>query len=64
MAGLLDWLSKQKDSAMSDYAGLMDNYPNAQKFGSGLINNISQHIPSNAATQQQFRILRPSTDTD
>jgi hypothetical protein len=48
MAGLLDWLSKQKDSAMSDYAGLMDNYPNAQKFGSGLINNISQHIPSNA----------------
>jgi hypothetical protein len=26
----------------------MDNYPNAQKFGSGLINNISQHIPSNA----------------
>lgn len=41
MAGLLDWLSKQKDSAMSDYAGLMDNYPNAQKFGSGLINNIN-----------------------
>jgi hypothetical protein len=47
MAGLLDWLSQQKDSAMSDYAGLMDNYPNAQKFGNGLINNISQHIPSN-----------------
>ncbi len=47
MAGLLDWLSKQKDSAMNDYAGLMNNYPNAQKFGNGLINNISQHIPSN-----------------
>ena len=47
MAGLLDWLSKQKDSAMNDYAGLMNNYPNAQKFGNGLINNISQHVPSN-----------------
>jgi hypothetical protein len=43
----LDWLSKQKDAALNDYSGLMDNYPNAQKFGSGLINNISQHIPSN-----------------
>ena len=51
MAGLLDWLSKQKDSAMSDYAGLMDNYPNAQKFGSGLMNNISQHIPTQADYQ-------------
>ena len=51
MAGLLDWLSQQKDSAMSDYAGLMDNYPNAQKFGSGLINNISQHIPTQADYQ-------------
>lgn len=47
MAGLLDWLSKQKDSAMNDYSGLMNNYPNAQNFGNGLINNISQHIPSN-----------------
>ncbi|MGZ5053315.1 MAG: hypothetical protein ACXWAT_00070 [Methylobacter sp.] len=47
MAGLLDYLSAQKDSAMNDYAGLMDNYPNAKKFAKGLVANIAQHIPSN-----------------
>ena len=47
MAGLLEWLSNQKDSAANDYADLMSNYPNAQKFGKGLIKAISEHVPSN-----------------
>jgi hypothetical protein len=51
MAGLLEWLSSQKDSAANDYADLMSNYPNAQKFGSGLIKSISEHIP----TQEDYQ---------
>jgi hypothetical protein len=51
MAGLLEWLSSQKDSATNDYADLMSNYPNAQKFGSGLIKSISEHIP----TQEDYQ---------
>lgn len=51
MDGLLEWLSNQKDSAANDYADLMSNYPNAQKFGKGLINSISEHVP----TQQDYQ---------
>jgi hypothetical protein len=51
MAGLLEWLSNQKNSAANDYAELMSNYPNAQKFGKGLITAISEHIP----TQQDYQ---------
>jgi hypothetical protein len=51
MAGLLEWLSNQKNSAANDYADLISNYPNAQKFGKGLINAISEHIP----TQQDYQ---------
>jgi hypothetical protein len=51
MAGLLEWLSSQKDFATNDYADLMSNYPNAQKFGKGLIKAISEHVP----TQQDYQ---------
>ena len=51
MAGLLEWLSSQKDSATNDYADLMSNYPNAQKFSKGLINAISEHVP----TQEDYK---------
>ena len=51
MAGLLEWLSSQKDFATNDYADLMSNYPNAQKFSKGLINAISEHVP----TQEDYK---------
>jgi hypothetical protein len=51
MAGLLEWLSSQKDSATNDYADLMSNYPNAQKFSKGLISAISEHVP----TQEDYK---------
>jgi hypothetical protein len=57
MAGLLEWLSNQKDSAANDYADLMSNYPNAQKFGKGLINAISEHVPSNEDYKSPKKML-------
>jgi hypothetical protein len=58
MAGLLEWLSNQKDSAANDYADLMSNYPNAQKFSKGLINAISEHVP----TQQDYKSPKKMLD--
>jgi hypothetical protein len=58
MAGLLEWLSNQKDSAANDYADLMSNYPNAQKFSKGLINAISEHVP----TQEDYKSPKKMLD--
>jgi hypothetical protein len=58
MAGLLEWLSSQKDSATNDYADLMSNYPNAQKFSKGLINAISEHVP----TQEDYKSPKKMLD--
>jgi hypothetical protein len=58
MAGLLEWLSSQKDSAANDYADLMSNYPNAQKFSKGLISAISEHVP----TQEDYKSPKKMLD--
>jgi hypothetical protein len=58
MAGLLEWLSSQKDSATNDYADLMSNYPNAQKFSKGLISAISEHVP----TQEDYKSPKKMLD--
>jgi hypothetical protein len=44
MAGLLDYLNEQKESAMKDYTGLLGAYPNANKALGLLFSQIENNF--------------------
>jgi len=43
--GLLEYLNAQKEAAMRDYSGLIDHYPNVQKFSQSLLTSLDPHFP-------------------
>jgi hypothetical protein len=59
--GLLNLLKEQKDAALNDYHGLLSAYPNANKFFSGLIQNLAAVAPPDprdAQASQAYAINR------
>ncbi|MEY4718470.1 MAG: hypothetical protein RL563_1088 [Pseudomonadota bacterium] len=59
--GLLNLLKEQKDAALNDYQGLLSAYPNANKFFSGLVQNLAAVAPPDprdAQASQAYAINR------
>jgi hypothetical protein len=42
---ILEYLKQQQQAAMRDYSGLLQSYPNAVRFGNGLLTSIDSHVP-------------------
>jgi hypothetical protein len=45
---ILEYIKQQQQAAMRDYSGLLKSYPNAVRFGNGLLTSIDSHIPMSA----------------